>query len=186
MINSTDLKNGITFLHNGKPYKVVKYNFIKMGRGGATVRVNARNLESGSVEEKTFSSNIKVEEVKTSKRVLQYLYKDEENAFFMDQQVFDQIEVPIDIISDELPFVKEGQNATILFWENKPLSIEIPPKVTMEIIDTPPGVKGNSASNIYKQAVLQNGIKIKVPLFINNGEKIIVDTRTGEYVERAK
>lgn len=186
MINSTDLKNGTTFLHSGMPYRVVKYNFIKMGRGGATVRVNVRNLETGSIEEKTFSSNVKVDEVNTSKRDLQYLYHDEDTSFFMDQNNFDQIEVPVETIADELPFIKEGQNVTILFWDSKPLSVEIPPKVTMQIIDTPPGVKGNSSSNVFKQATLENGLKVKVPLFINNGEKIVVDTRTKEYVERAK
>ncbi len=186
MLASTELKNGVTFLADGKPYRVLKYTFIKMGRGGATVKISVRNLESGSVEEKSYSSNVKVEEVTTTKRILQYLYKDAVSAFFMDMGSYEQIEIPISVIADELPYIKEGETATILFWGEKPLSIEIPPKVTMTIGETDPGVKGNSASNMYKSAtLLENGIEVKVPLFINKGEKVRVDTRTGEYVERA-
>lgn len=186
MINATDLKNGATFLDKGKPYKVIKYTHVKIGRGGAIVRVSARNLESGSVEEKTFSSNIKVEDVQTLKRQLQFLYNDEHNATFMDPQTYDQVEIPVDILETELPFIKEGETVSVLFWDDKPLSIEIQPKVKLTISDTAPGVKGDTASNVYKQATLENGLNIKVPLFIKKGEKIVVDTRTGEYVERAK
>ena len=186
MINSTDLKNGATFLSNGKPYKVLKYTHIKVGRGGAIVRVSARNLESGGVEEKTFSSNIKVDEINTSKRKLQFLYLDADIAMFMDSKTYDQVEVPKSIIKDELPFIKEGEEVTLLFWEDKVLSVEIPPKVALAIADTAPGVKGNSATNMYKSAMLENGSSVKVPLFINKGDKVVVDTRTGEYVERAK
>jgi elongation factor P len=190
MIASTDLKNGVTFLSNGKPYKVVKYNLIKMGRGGATVRVLARCLLDGSVEDKTFSSNVKVEEVSTSKRRLQYLYQDGANATFMDPKSYEQEEVPVKVIKDELPFMKEGEEVDIFFWNeegiDKPLSVDIPPKVSLTISATDPGVKGNSASNVYKDATLENGLKVRVPLFIKVGDKIKVDTRTGGYVERAK
>jgi elongation factor P len=186
MIEATNLKNGITFLDKGKPYKVIKYNHVKVGRGGAVVRVSARNLESGGIEEKTFSSNVKVENVQTFKRQLQFLYKDAKNAVFMDPKNYEQVEIASSVIKDELPFIKEGENAAVLFWEEKPLSIEIQPKITLTILDTPPGVKGNSATNIYKPATLENGLQVKVPLFVAKGEKIVVDTRTGEYVERAK
>ncbi|KKQ98511.1 MAG: Elongation factor P [Candidatus Woesebacteria bacterium GW2011_GWB1_39_12] len=186
MINSTDLKNGVTFLTNGKPYKVIKYSHIKMGRGGAIVRVTARNLESGSVEEKSFSSNVKVDELTLQKRKLQFLYKDASCAVFMDPKSYEQVEVGEDIVREELPFIKEGGEVNLLFWDDKALTIDIPPKVVLRVDDTPPGVKGNSAANIYKQATLENGLLVKVPLFINNGERIVVDTRTGEYVERAK
>ena len=186
MIEATNLKNGITFLDKGKPYKVIKYNHVKIGRGGAVVRVSARNLESGGIEEKTFSSNIKVEDVQTFKRQLQFLYSDAKNAVFIDPKNYEQIEIASSVIKDELPFIKEGENAAVLFWEEKPLSIEIQPKITLTISETPPGVKGNSATNIYKPAILENGLQVKVPLFVNKGEKIVVDTRTGEYVERAK
>lgn len=186
MIASTDLKNGVTFLRNDAPYKVIKYSLIKMGRGGATVKLEVRNLESGSVERVTYSSNVKVEEVSTQKRRLQYLYNDGTVASFMDPSTFDQVEIPVEIIKEELPYIKEGDSADILFWEDKPLSIVIAPKVVLTVTKTDPGVKGNSVSNIYKPATLENGLQIKVPLFINEGEKIRVDTRSGSYIERAQ
>lgn len=190
MIQSTDLKNGTTFLSSGKPYKVLKYNFVKVGRGGATVRVTAKDLISGTVEDKTFSSNVKVEEVTTFKKKLQYLYSDNTNVFFVDPKTFDQVEISADVLKEELPYLKEGEEVNILYWadktQDKPISVEIPLKVTLKITDTAPGVKGNSATNMYKSAILENGLTVRVPLFINQGDLIIVDTRNGEYVERAK
>lgn len=186
MIASTSLRAGVTFLANDKPYRVIKYLLVKQGRGGATVRVTVRNLENGGVEEKTYSSNVKVEDIATQKRQLQYLYSDGSNVIFMDPKSFEQVEIPLKTVEDEIKYIKEGQNISVLFWGEKALGIDIQPKVTLEVVDTPPGVKGNSASNIYKQATLENGVVTKVPLFINSGEKIIVDTRNGEYVERAK
>lgn len=185
MVNSTDLKAGVTFLYNGKPYQVIKYSLIKMGRGGATVKVSVRNIETGSNEEKAFSSNISLEEVTTSRRKLQYLYKDETTAFFMDGKSFEQIEIPLSVLGDQVKFVKDGDSVDVLFWDDRALSIELPPKVTMTVIETDPGVKGNSATNMYKSATLENGVMVKVPLFINIGEKIRVDTRTSDYIERA-
>ncbi len=185
MIASTDLRNGVTFLRNSKPYKVIKYALIKMGRGGATVKLEARNLESGATEHISYSSNIKVDEVSTQKRRLQYLYNDGVVASFMDPKSFDQVEIPMSVIKEELPYIKEGDSADILFWDDKPLSIDIAPKVVLTVTETDPGVKGNSVSNIYKPATLENGLQVKVPLFINKGEKIRVDTRSGAYIERA-
>ncbi len=185
-MNSTDLKNGETFLHFGKPYQVVKYSLIKMGRGGAVVKVIAKNLEDGGNQEISYSSNASVEEANTTKRQLQYLYKDAVNAIFMDPKSFEQVEIPLKVLGDQMLFVKEGSASTVLFWEDKALSIDIPPKVTLTVIETDPGVKGNSASNFLKSAVLENGLKVKVPLFIDAGEKIRVDTRTWDYIERAK
>ncbi len=186
MINATDLKAGATFLSDGKPYQVIKYSLIKMGRGGAVVKVHVRNLESGSVEEKSFSSNISLEEINTFKKKLQYLYKDSSNIVFMDPKSFEQVEIPLAILGDQALFLKEGDNIDVLFWDERPLSVELPPNVVMAITQTDPGVKGNSATNIYKPAVLENGFKLKVPLFIKQGDKVKVDTRSGEYIERVK
>jgi elongation factor P len=186
MINSTDLKNGISFLSNGKPYKVIKYSHIKIARGGATVRVTVKNLETGGVEDKTYSSNVKVEDIRTIKRRLQFLYIDGDSVVFMDPKSYDQVEISSSVIEDELPFIKEGGQVDVLFWEEKALSVDIPPKVELKVAETAPGVKGNSASNVYKTAKLENGLSVKVPLFIREGDKIRVDTRTSEYVERAK
>lgn len=191
-INVTDLKGGVAFLHYGKPYQVVKYNLIKLGRGSATVRVTARNLETGGTEEIAYQSNTNVEEASTNKRKLQYLYKDGTTAYFMDSVTFEQVEIPLAVLESQISYIKEGEQVTILFWEDPTtssglvaLSVDLPPKVVLKVIETDPGVKGNSASNIYKPAVLENGLKTKVPLFIKTGELIRVDTRTGDYVERA-
>jgi elongation factor P len=196
MLSATDLKNGTAFIYYGKPYQVIKYTLIKMGRGGAVVKVQTRNLETGSVEEKSFSSNITFDEANTFKRKLQFLYntkgvsssayKDSACAVFMDPKNYEQVEIPLSILGDQIVYIKEGEMVNILFWEDKPLSVELSPKVELTVTEADPGVKGNSATNIYKPAVLENGLTIKVPLFIKPGDKIRVDTRTGEYLERAK
>lgn len=186
MIAATDLKNGKAFLYNDKPYQVIRYSHIKMGRGGAVVKVSARNLLSGSIEDKSFSSNVTFPEVNTAKRALQYLYKDNNGAYFMDPVSFEQVDIPLEVLGTQAVFIKEGDSVDVSFWEDRALSVELPPKVVMTVAQTDPGVKGNSATNIYKPAILENGYKIKVPLFVNTGDKIRVDTRTGDYIERAK
>ena len=186
MINATDLKNGVTFTLDGKPYKVVKYAHQKIARGGGTVKLSLRNLENGSFEEKTLNSSVKVDEISTLKKQLQYLYDNDGSAVFMNEKTYDQVEIPKKVIKDDLPYIKEGDNVSVLFWDEQPLSVDIPPKVKLEITETAPGVKGNSATNIYKPAKLENDLNVKVPLFIETGDFIMVDTRTGEYVERAK
>jgi elongation factor P len=186
MLNATDLKNGITFAHYSKPYQVINYSLIKMGRGGATVKVTAKNLLTGSTENISYSSNASVEEVNTSKKKLQYLYKNGDNLVFMDPGSYEQSEIPAKVLSTSAAFLKEGESVDVLFWDDKPISVELAPKVTLAVAECDPGVKGNSATNIYKPAVLENGLRLKVPLFIKQGDKIRVDTRTGEYIERAK
>ena len=184
MISATELKGGVTFLANGKPYQVIKYTLIKMGRGGAVVKVTARNLESGSIEEKSFSSNASLEGVNTYKKKLQFLYKNSTNCVFMDAKTYEQVEVPLAVLGESVVFLNEGENVDVLFYDDKALLAQLPPKVTMKVVECDPGGKGNSATNIYKPAILENGLKIKLPLFIKVGDKIRVDTRTGEYVER--
>ena len=193
-INATDLRAGIAFLYEGKPFKVTKYNLIKMGRGGATVRVNCINIENGANIEHAFSSNLSFEKIELNKKSLQYLFKDSRVATFMDPRTYDQVEVPLPILGDDIYYIKEGEEVNILFWSfgssqdkaDRAMSVDLPPKVTLEVVDCDPGVKGNSASNFLKSAKLENGLDVKVPLFIEVGEKIRVDTRSGEYVERAK
>ena len=185
MIIATNLKNGTTFLMKGKPYQVVKYANQKIARGGGTVKLSIRNLETGNLEKKTFNSSAKVEETTTVKRPLQYLYKDDTNVYFMDPRSYEQIEIPLVMAKEQIVFIKEGESVDVLFWDNKALSIGLPVKVVLTVKDTVPGVKGNSATNIFKPAILENDLKLKVPLFIKKGDKIRIDTRTGEYVERA-
>jgi elongation factor P len=186
MIQASDLKAGTTFELNGKPYKVYKYTHTKIGRGGANVKVRVRNLATGGLEEKTFGSGEKVEDITTVKKPMQFLYADGNSATFIDAKTYEQVEIPMSLIESEISYIKEGEDATVLFWGDKPISVEIPPKVKLVVSETPPGVKGDSATNMYKPAKLENDLQIKVPLFINPGDKIVVDTRTGEYVERDK
>lgn len=186
MINATDLKSGITFSLDEKPFRVVKYSHQKIARGGGTVKLSVRNLVNGNLEDKTLNSNVKVDEINTEKKSLQYLYEDGENAHFMNNKSYEQTNVPSKLIKQELQYIKEGDIVNILYWDDKPLSVDIPPKVKLKVVDTVPGVKGNSATNIYKKAELENKLSVKVPLFVEEGDFVIVDTRTGDYVERAK
>lgn len=185
-INATSLKAGIAFLYEGKPFKVTKYQLIKMGRGGATVRVNCINLENGANIEHAFSSNLSFELITLNKKKLQYLYKDDKIAYFMNNDNYEQIEVPIAILGSDVNYIKEGGECDILFWGDRAMSVDLPPKINLKVVDCDPGVKGNTASNYLKSATMENGLMVKVPLFIKIGEVIRVDTRTGDYVERAK
>lgn len=186
MIEATLLKNGTTFLMNDKPYKVEKYTHSKIGRGGANVKLILRNLTNGEQKEITVNSNVKFKEIDTLKKKLQFLYFEGDMAIFMDPKSFDQFEIPTKIAKNEKIYFSEGENVNIVFWGNNPLSIEISAKVNLVVIDTPPGVKGNSASNVYKDAKLKNGSVVKVPLFVKNGDTVRIDTKTGNYVERIK
>lgn len=186
MLNATDLRSGTTFELNGTPYVVTRYTHTKMGRGGATIRVEARNLKTGNVEEKTFGSGDKVPQAQTRKQKMQFLYKDDQKVFFMDSSNFGQIEIASRILGGDTRFLKEGQSVDVFFWNDEPLFVSLPPNVALEVIDTVPGVRGNSATNVWKPATLEGGFEVKVPLFIKVGERIRVDTRTGEYVERVK
>src|SRR3989344_6094375 len=134
MMEATSLKAGATFQLNGKPYKVLKYQHQKLGRGGATVKVSVKNLETGSLEDKSISSNIKVEEIITVKRLLGFLYKDGENVVFMDPVSYEQIEISTNLIKEELNYIKEGDSVNVLFWDYKPLSIDIPTKVGLTVV----------------------------------------------------
>lgn len=183
-ISVTDLRAGATFEETGNIFEVISYEHIKMGRGSATIKIKTRNLRSGSVTEKGFMNGGNVKGISLEKRELQFLYKDTENAYFMDPATYEQHTIALSaLIGHE--FLKEGENAQVRFYQDEPLALLLPPKVTLKVLDTPPGVKGDSASNMYKEASLENGVKTKVPLFINIGDSIVVDTRDGSYTKRA-
>lgn len=184
MISVNELRAGTIFEESGNLLQVISFEHIKMGRGSANIRVKVRNLRSGSVTEKSFINSAKVQDVQVLKKELQYLYKDEDAVYFMHPETFEQIAVPLNIIPENA-FLKEGEMYPVSFKDNEPLSIVMPPKVELKITDTAPGVKGNSASNVFKDAILENGLTVKVPLFIDIGDSVRVDTRTGSYTERA-
>ena len=184
MLDVNQLRNGTAFEMEGEPYLVLNYEFSKMGRGNATIRVKIRNLKTGSVTQRSFTSGAKVEDISLQRRPMQYLYSDAQTAFFMDPKSFEQVELDKELTTEQLPYFSEGLDVQVLFWEDSALAVELPPKLTFTIKETDPGEKGNSVSNMYKPATLNNGLDLKVPLFIKQGEKVIVDTRTGEYVSR--
>lgn len=185
MIVVQDIRNGTAFLMDGQPYLGLKYEHVKMGRGSATIRIKAKNLLTGAIIEKSFINSARVEEINMARRPMQYLYH-ASGFVFMDPKSYEQVEIDEAVISENAPYLKEGTQVNVLFWDERPLWIELPPKMEFTIAETDPGIKGNSAANMYKSAKLDNGLTVRVPLFIGQGEKIVVDTRDGSYVERAK
>ncbi len=179
-----DLKAGATFEEDGNIFRVISYEHVKMGRGSATIKVKARNVRSGAVIEKGFTNGAQVKGVSLDKKEYQFLYKDNEKAYFMNPTTFEQVESPLDVI-DGYEYLQDGNNATLEFFGDEILGVVLPPKITLKVSETDPGVKGNSASNMYKDATLENGVKTRVPLFINVGDSIVVDTRDGTYTKRA-
>lgn len=194
MISVTELRAGRTFKLLNEPYQVVEYRHTKLGRGTANIRVKVRNLRTGDVTEKTFTSGAKVELIETEVKALQYLYGDGKLFYFMEPQSFEQFSLPAKIFGQKAQFLKEGEKIKILFWEplpgssqdKEPLSFELPNSLIFEVVETSPGVKGDTALRTTKSATLENGLVVRVPLFIKKGDKIKVDTRKGEYLERVR
>ena len=183
MIGVQEIRNGTAFLLDGQPWVGLKYEHVKMGRGSATIRVKMRNLLTGAIIEKSFVNSARVEEIDLVRKPMQYLYKDGESYIFMDPKTYEQISIGE---IEEGKYLKEGVTVNVLFWDDRALSVELPPKMEFEVAECDSGIKGNSVSNLYKPAKLDNGINLRVPLFIEVGDKILVDTRDGSYAERVK
>jgi len=184
MLSANDLKNGTFFKEDGKPYQVVKYTHVKTARAGATVKVKAKDLLTGSVLEKSYLATASVEEADIFRKNSQFLYKDT-NYSFMDPKTYEQFTVSAKIIGDAGKYLIEGETIQVIFFEDRPISVELPRTIIVEIKNTSPGVKGNSATNVFKDAEIANGTKVKVPLFIGVGDKIKINTDLGEYVSKA-
>ncbi|KKS91336.1 MAG: Elongation factor P [Candidatus Collierbacteria bacterium GW2011_GWC2_43_12] len=163
----------------------MKYDFTKMGRGHATIKVKARNLINGVIETKGYISGNMVEDIALDKKHLQYLYKDDANAYFMDPVNFDQVEIPLRVLGDDVKYLVEGEKAWVLFWDEKILGVEVPSSIIMKITESDPGARGNTVSNVLKPAKTASGLTVMVPLFINPGDSIKINTETGEYTGRA-
>ena len=181
-----DIRNGTFFLLDGQPYTGLKYEHIKMGRGSATIKIKMRNLLSGSTTEKSFINSARVEEIEVLRKPMQYLYRDGDKFVFMDPKTFEQLEISSPVAAENGQYLTEGIQVNVLVWGERPLWIELPPKMEFTVVQTDPGVKGNSVSNLYKSAKLDNEMTTRVPLFINEGEKVLIDTRDGSYAERVK
>lgn len=184
MISVTDLRAGTIFEDSGQIYKVLSYEHVKVGRGSANIKVKVKNVRNGSVTEKSFINGAKVNDILIQKQNLQFLYKDLGFAYFMNPQSFEQISIPLTVIEDHI-YLKNGEIFSVSFLLDEPLALNLSPKMEFTVEETGAGVRGNSATNVFKDAVLENGLKTKVPLFIKAGDKIRIDTRTGTYSERA-
>lgn len=185
MLGITNLKTGVKLTMDGDPYVVISYYHSKMGRGGAVVKTKLKNLRTGGTIDKTFQGADKVEEADLSKKTTMYLYFDEEDAYFMDNETYEQFTLPLEKIGDQKQFLVDNSNVDILYYGSEPLNIELPIKMTFDITSAPPAVKGNSAGSITKKVTLSTGAVIDAPIFIKEGDKIVVNTTDGSYVERA-
>lgn len=185
MISAGEFRNGITFEMDGNVYQVIEFQHVKPGKGAAFVRTKLKNVITGGVVEKTFNPTEKVEKAHIERKAMQYLYSDGGLYYFMDNETYEQFPLNESQIGDALKFVKENDECTLLFYKGNVFGIEPPTFVVLEVTDTEPGFKGDTAQGAKKPATLETGAVINVPLFVNQGEKIRVDTRTGEYMERA-
>ncbi len=185
MISAGEFRNGVTFEMDGNVFRIIEFQHVKPGKGAAFVRTKIRNVISGGVIEKTFNPTEKFEKAHIDRREMQYLYSDGELFYFMDPETFDQSPLGADTLGDALKFVKENDTVTILSYKGNVFAVEPQNFVTLEVTETEPGFKGDTTTNVMKPATLETGAEIAVPLFIGIGDKIRVDTRTGEYMERA-
>lgn len=187
MATTSDIKNGLCINHNGKLSTIIEFQHVKPGKGPAFVRTKIREIESGKVLDYTFSAGHKIETVRIERRPYQYLYEEDAGYNFMHTDTFEQVLIPKKLMDKE-GFLREGMVCEITFHaeEENPLMIDLPMHIEAEIRYTEPGIKGDTATNTLKPATIDTGAEIRVPLFIDNGEKIKIDTRTGAYVERVK
>ena len=184
MVPVTTLRAGSTFEQDGDIYQVLTYEHLHLRKTSAIVKVKVKNLKTQALIEKSFVSNKGVNPIRITKRDLQFLYKDKDAAHFMNPLTFEQTSIHLKLL-DGCQFLKEGHSFSLSFYEHEPLSIDLPPKMEFKVTETGPGVKGNSATNIFKDAILENGLKTKVPLFVNTNDVVRIDTRTGSYSQKA-
>ena len=186
MISAGDIRNGITFEMDGKVMQVIEFQHVKPGKGAAFVRTKMKNVITGAVTETSFNPTAKFENAYVERRDMQYSYNDGDLYYFMDMETFEMLPVGKDYLGDDFRFAKEEMMCKILSYKGKVFAVEPPMFVELEITETDPGFKGNTATNTLKPAIVETGAEVKVPLFIDQGEKIKIDTRTGEYLARAK
>lgn len=185
MFNINDIKNGMTFLYEGNIYLVLEFQHVKPGKGAAFVKSKLRNLRTGSTVEKTFNTSIKLEKAMIEKNEMQFLYASGDVYNFMNMETYEQSELTAAQIGEEVKFLKDGLNVYITFFQGEMLGIELPDKIEYTVATTEPAVKGNTTNNAKKDATMENGLLVRVPLFIEENEKIIVSTANGDYDSRA-
>src|SRR5689334_11821873 len=185
MISTSQFKNGMHIDLDGTVYRIVEFQHVKPGKGGAFVRTKLKALESGAVVDRTFRAGEKMPRVRTEVKNMTYLYNDGGEVHLMDAETFDQLALPVALVQDELRFMKENDTVQLLLVDDRPSSVQLPAAVELEVVDTEPGVKGDTVSNVTKPATLETGAVVAVPLFVNVGERIRVDTREARYISRA-
>ena len=185
MVVAGDFKNGITFDMEGQVMSVIEFQHVKPGKGAAFVRTKLRNVITGAVIEKTFNPTDKFQDARIDRKEMQYLYNDGDLYYFMDMESYEQIPLDKSLLTDSFKFVKEEMICRVSSYKEKVFAIEPPMFVELEIADTEPGVRGDTATGVTKNATMETGAVVRVPIFINAGERIRIDTRTGEYIERA-
>lgn len=186
MISSNDLKSGTCFRYDDQLWKITEFQHVKPGKGPAFVRVKQINLRTGSIVERTYRAGEKIEDIRVESREMSYLYHDGTNYMFMDNESYEQLGVNEKLIGDKAGYLLENTNSTVLMHENEILDVSLPTFLEVKVVKTDPGEKGNTAQGGSKPATIESGATIHVPLFINEGDKIKVDTRDGRYVERVK
>lgn len=186
MILAGDFRKGVTFVYNNGVYVIVDFQHVKPGKGAAFVRTKIKNVMTGAVREETFNPSEKFELARIEQKDMEYLYADGDIYYFMDSETYEQVPLNKDKVEDALQFLKENEVATIKFFKGEAFSVEPPNFVVLEVVKCEPAVAGNTATNATKPAVVETGYQIMVPMFVNEGDKIRIDTRTGEYMERTK
>jgi elongation factor P len=182
---TNDLKTGMTLNIDGQLWNVVDFQHVKPGKGGAFVRTKLKNIMSGKVVDRTFNAGVRVEQASVDRRDMQYLYREGDDFVFMDTEDYDQPHIPASVVGDASNYLLEEQNAVVAFNEGVPLYVELPAAVELTVSQTDPGLQGDRSTGGTKPATLETGAQIQVPLFITTGEKVKVDTRTGQYLGRA-
>ncbi len=186
MLSLNDLKTGVNIELEGAPYEVVKYQHSKMGRGGAVLRTTLKNLLTGNNIERTFHGDEKFNPVNLERRKAQFLYRQDTDFVFMDSTTFDQFNIGGPIIGFASSFIKDGQEVDLVFYNGSPININLPAKMPFKVIEAEPAVRGDTATNPQKNITIETGMNLRAPMFINAGDTILVDTRDGSYLERAK
>jgi elongation factor P len=185
VVSTNNFRNGMHISHDGQTWRIVEFQHVKPGKGGAFVRTKLKSLSSGAVVDKTFRAGEKFERVRTETKQMQYLYDAGEDVVFMDEETYEQINMPRASVEDALPFMQASSSWQVLFVDDSPSGVDLPGSVVLAVTDTEPGVKGDTVSNVTKPATLETGAVVQVPLFVNVGEKIKVDPRERRYISRA-
>ena len=185
MVSTNEFKTGMTINYEGNLYQIIEFLHVKPGKGPAFVRTKLRNLRSGAVIDNTFNAGVKVERAHIERSSMQFLYAMGDTYVFMNNENYEQLEIPISNLAHEKNFLLDGMEVKMMLFESEILGIELPEKVTLKVIEAEPGVKGNTASNATKNIVVETGYKLQAPMFIEAGDEIIINTSTGAYTSRA-